>query len=89
MTTQLIILLICLIGSAFFSACETAYNLANESQLEKKAEKGLINKLAYKINQSYNSALTAILIGNNIVNFTLSSIATSLSITLLDRKSVV
>lgn len=83
MTTQLIILLICLIGSAFFSACETAYNLANESQLEKKAEKGLINKLAYKINQSYNSALTAILIGNNIVNFMLSSIATSLSITLL------
>lgn len=83
MTVQFIIIFICLLGSAFFSASETAYNLANESQLEKKAEKGLANKLAYKISQSYNSALTAILIGNNIVNFTLSSIATSLSVALL------
>ena len=83
MTVQIIIIFICLIGSAFFSASETAYNLANESQLEKKAEKGLINKLAYKISQSYNFALTSILIGNNIVNFTLSSIATSLSLALL------
>lgn len=83
MTIQIIIILVCLIGSAFFSASETAYNLANESQLEKKAEKGLVNKLAYKISQSYNFALTSILIGNNIVNFTLSSIATSLSIALL------
>ena len=83
MTGQIIIILICLIGSAFFSACETAYNLANESQLEKKAEKGFINKLAYKINQSYNFALTSILIGNNIVNFALSSVATSMCILLL------
>ncbi len=83
MTIQFIIIFICLLGSAFFSASETAYNLANESQLEKKAEKGLANKLAYKISQSYNSALTAILIGNNIVNFTLSSLATSLSVALL------
>ncbi len=83
MTVQIIILLICLVGSSFFSACETAYNLANESQLEKKAEKGLLNKLAYKINQSYNFALTSILIGNNIVNFALSSVATSMCIILL------
>lgn len=83
MTVQILIIVICLIGSAFFSASETAYNLANESQLEKKAEKGLINKLAYKINQSYNFALTSILIGNNIVNFALSSVATSMSIVLL------
>lgn len=83
MGVQIIIIVICLIGSAFFSASETAYNLANESQLEKKAEKGIINKLAYKISQNYNFALTSILIGNNIVNFTFSSIATSLSLALL------
>lgn len=83
MTIQIIIILICLLGSAFFSASETAYNLANESQLEKKSDKGLINKLAYKISQNYNFALTSILIGNNIVNFTLSSVATSLSLALL------
>lgn len=83
MTIQIIIIIVCLLGSAFFSASETAYNLANESQLEKKSDKGLINKLAYKISQNYNFALTSILIGNNIVNFTLSSVATSLSLALL------
>jgi CBS domain containing-hemolysin-like protein len=83
MTVQIIVILICLLGSAFFSASETAYNLANESQLEKKADNGFINKLAYKISQSYNFALTSILIGNNIVNFTLSSVSTSLSLALL------
>ena len=83
MTIQFIIIFVCLIGSAFFSASETAYNLANESQLEKKAESGFINKLSYKICKSYNFALTSILIGNNIVNFALSSVATSLSLVLL------
>ena len=38
MIPEIIIILICLVGSAFFSSCETAYNLANESQLEKNAE---------------------------------------------------
>ena len=41
MTAQIIIILICLAGSAFFSSCETAYNLANESQLEKMLKKVL------------------------------------------------
>ena len=83
MAIELIVIFVCLIGSAFFSASETAYNLANESQLEKKAESGFINKLSYKICKSYNFALTSILIGNNIVNFALSSVATSLSLVLL------
>ena len=80
---KLIIIFICLLGSAFFSACETAYNLANESQLEKSSEKGLINKLAYSISKHYNFALSSILIGNNIVNFTLSMLATTLAVELI------
>ncbi len=83
MTLQIIIIVVCLLGSAFFSSCETAYNLANESQLEKSAKRGIANKIAYKISQSYNFALTSMLIGNNIVNFALSSVATSLSLALL------
>ena len=83
MTAQIIIILICLAGSAFFSSCETAYNLANESQLEKNAEKGFINKLAYRISKNYNFALSSILIGNNIVNFAMSSVATTLSVSLI------
>ena len=83
MIAQIIIIVICLICSAFFSSCETAYNLANESQLEKKASGGFINKLSYKICKNYNFALTSMLIGNNIVNFIISSVATSLSISLI------
>ncbi|MBQ5910896.1 MAG: HlyC/CorC family transporter [Clostridia bacterium] len=83
MTTEIIIIILCLLGSAFFSSCETAYNLANISQLEKNAENGLINKLAFTISKHYNFALSAILIGNNIVNFALSAVATTLSISLI------
>ena len=88
MTLQIIIIFICLIGSAFFSATETAYNLANESQLEKLAEKSFIHRLALRITRSYNFALTSILIGNNIVNFAFSSIATSMSIALLVETNI-
>lgn len=88
MVIELIVIFVCLIGSAFFSASETAYNLANESQLEKKSESGFINKLSYKICKSYNFALTSILIGNNIVNFVLSSVATSLSLVLLVESGI-
>jgi CBS domain containing-hemolysin-like protein len=63
MKTEIIILIISLLGSGFFSACETAYNLANEGQLEKASEKGFINLLAFKIRQNYNFALSTILIG--------------------------
>ncbi len=80
---EITIILICLLVSAFFSSCETAYNLANESQLEKDAEKGFINKLAYKISRHYNFALSSLLIGNNIVNFTLSMVATTLAVKLI------
>lgn len=83
MTVQIAIIILCLLGSAFFSASETAYNLANEGQLEKQAEKGIINKLAYKICQNYNFTLTSILIGNNIVNFVISSVTTTLCIVLM------
>ena len=77
---EIIALIICLLGSAFFSSCETAYNLANESQLEKEAESGFINKLAFTISKHYNFALSSLLIGNNVVNFALSTIATTIAV---------
>lgn len=80
---ELIIVIICLLVSAFFSSCETAYNLANESQLEKEAENGLLNRLAYNITKHYNFALSSLLIGNNIVNFTISMLATTISVRLI------
>ena len=66
----MIVALIILIGlSAFFSAAETAYNSLNETRLRSKAEDGDA-KAAHTLAlvERYDSLLSTILIGNNIVN---------------------
>ena len=80
-----IIIVICLIGSAFFSSSEISYAASNEIRLRKAAEekKGIAPKLAYKIFNNYDRALATILIGNNLVNIASESVATVIVITLL------
>ena len=71
----IIIVLVAL--SAFFSGTEIAFNSVNKMRLKKAADGG--NKsaaLAYKITENYTSALSAILIGNNIVNIAASTCST-------------
>jgi len=63
--------------SAYFSATETAFNSLNITKLKLAAEredKGA--KLILRLLEDYNRLLTTILVGNNIVNIALSSIAT-------------
>ena len=80
-----IIIVICLIGSAFFSASEISYAASSEVRLKRASEekKGLAPKLAYKIFNNYDRALATILIGNNLVNIASESVATVIVITLL------
>ena len=76
----MIVALIILIGlSAFFSAAETAYSSLNEIRLRSKAEDGDA-KAAHTLAlvERYDSLLSTILIGNNIVNIGASSLATVL-----------
>ncbi len=63
----------------FFSAAETAYNSLNEIRLRSKAEDGDA-KAAHTLAlvERYDSLLSTILIGNNIVNIGASSLATVL-----------
>ncbi|MGN0498544.1 MAG: HlyC/CorC family transporter [Acutalibacteraceae bacterium] len=78
-----IVILICVMLSAFFSATETAYSTVNTVRMNHDAELG--NKRAkgvVYITQHYDNALTTILIGNNIVNIGCSSIATVLCMNL-------
>ena len=84
-TATYIIIIVCmLIFSAFFSAGETAFNSANRSRLKKSAEDGKKTaKAALRITENFTSALSAILIGNNLVNIAASSFATLLFIELL------
>ncbi len=82
---NVIIIVVCLICSAFFSSSEIAFASANKVRLKRAAEeKGtLAPKLAYKIYNNYESALATILIGNNLVNIASESVATIVVIALL------
>ena len=65
----LLIILLMVILSAYFSASETSFNASNKMRLKKAAEAGSKTaKLAYKISEDFTTALSAILIGNNLVN---------------------
>lgn len=77
---QLIFLTVLLMLSAFFSSAETALTTSNKIRLRTLAEEG--NKKAKKvleITDDSGKMLSAILIGNNLVNISASSIATALA----------
>ena len=83
MYIQLIIMAICLLMSAYFSATETAFSTLSKTKLKTYVEKG--NKrasLALKLSENYDRLISTILIGNNLVNILLSSIATVFVISL-------
>ena len=80
---QIVVLVILVFLSAFFSSAETAFSTANRIKMRGMAEEG--NKkaaLVLKILDSYSKLLSAILIGNNVVNLSASSLATTIAIAL-------
>lgn len=84
MTSYIIIMAVCIIMSAYFSATETAFISMNKTRLKAYAEKG--NKraeLVLKLDDKYDRLISTILIGNNIVNILASSVATLLFVSLL------
>ena len=81
---SIVAMLVCIILSAYFSATETAFSSLNKTRLKVLSEKG--NKraqLAFDLAEEYDKLISTILIGNNIVNIALSSIATLLFVALL------
>lgn len=81
--TQLIILFILLLLSGFFSSAETALTTVNKIRLRSLAEDG--NKRAQtvlKVTEDSGKMLSAILIGNNIVNLSAASLTTTLAYSL-------
>lgn len=76
---NIIIILLLLVLSALFSSCETAFSSVNKIRLKNYAAKGSKKaEKALKIANKFEDALTAILIGNNIVNILSTSISTVL-----------
>lgn len=76
-TWQIIVLLILIAMSSFFSMSETALMSISKIRLRHMVEEGVPNaKLVEKLLEDPNKLLGAILIGNNIVNIGASSLAT-------------
>ena len=85
---QGIIMVVLLVMSAFFSATETSFSALNRTRLKNMAEKG--NKraeAALKLAENYDSLLSSILVGNNIVNISMASIGTVMFVNLLGSSS--
>lgn len=82
-STVLIIVLL-VFFSAFFSASETAFSSLNKTRLKTMAEKGSHGaERALALSEKYDRLLSTILIGNNIVNIASASLATILFVQLL------
>ena len=78
---QIVIIVILIIFSAYFSATETAFTSVNRIRMKSLATDG--NRRADKVLQlleKFDKLLTTILIGNNIVNIWMTAIATSICI---------
>ncbi|MBR2297201.1 MAG: HlyC/CorC family transporter [Clostridia bacterium] len=73
----LIAMIVLLALSAFFSATETAFSTFNKIRMKNMAQNGNKRaKMVLKLDDKYDKLINTILIGNNLVNITLSSIAT-------------
>ena len=85
----IVIILFCILMSGYFSATETAFSSLNRTRIRTLVEKG--NKKAKRANKladNYDSLISTILIGNNIVNILAASLGTMLFVDLLKDENL-
>ena len=83
------IMLFCVMMSAYFSATETAFSSLNRTKIRTLVEKGNKKaKLVNKLLDNYDSLISSILIGNNIVNIACASLGTMLFVDLINDKDL-
>ena len=81
---SILIMAVCLLLSGYFSATETAFSSFNKTRMKTLAEKGNRRaSLVLKLAEDYDRLLSTILIGNNVVNIGLTSIATVMFVRIL------
>ncbi len=87
---KIILVLLMMVLSALFSGTETAYSSVNKLRLKNYEAQG--NKkaaMALKLANRFDDVLTAVLIGNNIVNIATSSVSTVIFISLIGKNGAV
>ena len=86
-STSVLIIIFCVLFSGYFSATETAFSSLNRIRIKNLAEKGDKKaKLVLDMLENFDSLLSTILIGNNIVNIACASVATVLFVRLLGEE---
>ncbi|MCL2755070.1 MAG: CNNM domain-containing protein, partial [Oscillospiraceae bacterium] len=80
---RIIVILVIILASGFFSSGETAITGVNRIRLKHKAETGnLAAKRALKLLEKYDMMLATLLIGNNIVTLVVASVSTLFAVDL-------
>lgn len=88
-TIQIVAILILILLSAFFSSAETALTTVNKHRLRALAEEGNRNaQRVLKLIENPAKMLSAILIGNNIVNISASALTTTVTTNVFGSKFV-
>jgi len=86
---QVVVLIVLLVLSGFFSSAETAlFTISKAKAIHLAKQKGPTNKLIKKMKDDPHRLLSTILIGNNIVNVGASAIATAITISLVESHAV-
>src|SRR5262245_44999791 len=90
--TYLLILIVCLIGAAFFSSAETALLRVRKTELDEDAKtaRGPSVLAARELLQSMQRLLVTVLLGNNVVNILGAAVASVVAVRYLgDRWGLV
>ena len=89
MQAQLTVIIILLILSGVFSATETAYTSLSFVQLKTlENRKKRASKLAYKLALQRDMLITTVLVGNNVVNISVSALVTTFAIEFFSNRAV-
>jgi len=86
---QILIMVLLVLLSGFFSASETAFSALNRTRIKSMADRG--NKRAASalaLSERYDDLLSTLLVGNNIVNIALASIGTVFFVAWLGNNGV-
>ena len=73
-----IVLILLITFSCYFSGTETAFTAVNNVRLKKIADSKKSAKLVLKFTSKYDQVLSCLLVGNNIVNISATTISTIL-----------
>jgi CBS domain containing-hemolysin-like protein len=89
MTSQLTLLFVCIVFSAFFSSAETAlFSISRVRALHLAKEGKRVDEVIVKMKQDSHKLLSTILIGNNLVNIGATSLATAIAMDYFQSNAV-